>query len=188
MPFENEVYPAVAHAADAIDRKRMNDASAHNCAGAHCAICSWRTSDIAEISRTIERELHLFAIVLFLRKLESLRTEAETAVQSGTGHLLALGEKNRLEGITVRTALFDEARLLLGTILGQQCKETKDQHNIAACFVLRPLVLPGEAHSGCEKCSYGAIMAKETATATTYLCYLHVVEAVLEEEVRGRTQ
>lgn len=187
MSFENEVYPAVARAADAIDRKRMNEASAHNCAGAHCAICSWRTSDMAEIARTIERELHLFAIVLFLRKLESLRTEVDTAVQSGTGHPLVVGGKNRLEGITVRTPLFDEARLLLGTILGQQCKATKDQHNTANCFVLRPLTLSSEAHSGCEKCSYGAIMAKETASATAHLCYLHVVEAVLEEEVRGRT-
>lgn len=188
MPFENEVYPAVARAADAIDRKRMNEASAHSCAGAHCAICSWRTSDVAEIARTIERELHLFAIVLFHRKLESLRTEVETAVQSGTGHLLALGEKNRLEGITGCMPYFDEARLLFGTILGQQCKQTKGQYNIAHCFVLRPLALPSEAHSGCKKCSYGAIMTKETAAATTYLCYLHVVEAVLEEEVRGRTQ
>ena len=188
MPFENEVYPAVVRATDAIDRKRMSEASAHNCAGAHCAICSWRTSDIAEIARTIERELHLFAIVLFLRKLESLRAEVDTAMQSGTDHPLAAGGKNRLEGITVRTPLFDEARLLLGTILGQQCKEAKGQPNTAHCFVLRPLALPSEAQIGCEKCSYGATMAKETAVATTYLCYLHVVEAVLEEEVRERTQ
>ena len=109
-------------------------------------------------------------------------------MQSGTDHPLAASGKNRLEGITVRTPLFDEARLLLGTILGQQCKEPKGRHDIADCFVLRPLALPNEAHSGCEKCSYGAIMVKETATATAYLCYLHVVEAVLKEEVRGRTQ
>ena len=75
MSFENEVYPAIARAADAIDHKRMNEASA-SYAGAHCAICSWRTIDIAEIARTIERELHLFAIVLFLRKLESLKTRS----------------------------------------------------------------------------------------------------------------
>src|SRR5689334_6102802 len=125
MPLENGIFPAVARAADAIDRKRMNDASRHSCAGAHCAICSWRTSDIAEISRTIERELHLFAIVLLLRKLESLRTEVDTAMQSETGHLLALGGKNRLEGITVRMSLFTEARLLLGTIRGQQCNASK---------------------------------------------------------------
>ena len=188
MPFENEVYPAVARAADAIDRKRMNEASAHNCAGAHCAICSWRTSDIAEIARTIERELHLFAVVLFLRKLESLRTEVDSAVQSGTGHPLAPGEKYRPQSIGVHIPLFDEAKLLLSTILGHQCKECKGWPDIADCFVLRPLVLPGEAHIGCAKCGYGAIMAKETASATTYLCYLHVVEVVLEEEVRERTQ
>ena len=109
-------------------------------------------------------------------------------MQSGTDHPLVVGGENRLEGITVRTPLFDEAKLLLGTILGQQCKEAKGQYNIAHCFVLRPLALPSEAHNGCEKCSYGAIMAKETATATAYLCYLHVVEAVLEEEARGRTR
>lgn len=87
MAFENEVYPTV------LVRLTAN---------------GWTM-----LLPTIERELHLFAIV-FLQKIESLRAEADTAIRPGTDHSLAVVGRNLLQRISVRTPLFDEASLLLG--------------------------------------------------------------------------
>lgn len=187
MSNNPEHYPAAARAADALDQKRMNETPAHHCSGSDCVTCSWRPSDLDEVSSIIERELSLAGIVLLLQKLQSLRTESSSRI-SGTGRAQAPVDEGSLETIPVPVALFEEARLLLERVAGEQFEIKKLQQSKARSFTLRPLLLPAEAHMSCAKCSYGALMAKEEGGIATCLCYLHVVELVLEKEVRARTE
>src|SRR5215471_17027124 len=77
MSNDTEHFPAATRAADAIDQKRMNETPAHHCSGSDCVTCSWRPSDLEEVSAIIERELSLGAIVHLLQKLQALRAESD---------------------------------------------------------------------------------------------------------------
>lgn len=187
MSTNLEHFPAATRAADVLDQKRMNETPAHHCSGSDCVTCSWRPSDLEEVSAIIERELSLTSIVVLLQQLRSLLAETD-ARGSGIGRTPAAAGNDRPGTIPVPLALFDEARSLLDRIAGEQFTTTKLPQSKARSFTLRPLLLPAEAHIGCAKCSYGALMAKEEGGVTTCLCYLHIVELVLEKEVRARTE
>ncbi len=188
MSNNTEHYPAAARAADALDQKRMNETPAHHCSGSDCVTCSWTPSDLDEVSAIIERELSLTNIVVLLQKLQSLWPESDASLKSGLGSTQALVGKDRPETMPVPLALLEEARLLLERVAGEQFEITKLRQSKARSFTLRPLLLPAEAYIGCAQCSYGAIMAKEEGGVTTCLCYLHIVQIVLEKEVRARTE
>jgi hypothetical protein len=180
MLTEHSRSAAAVRATELIDSKRSNAAYAHPCAGFDCAACSWRTDDLDEIAGIIDRETNYPELLSLLEYFDNLRREVLAAMRSKSPHPLASFHENgngkQLYAITVPIGIFDRIRTAL--------EHHKPANHISGVrFLLRPLRLPEEAHSNCSKCENGALMARESGVETSYLCYLHVTEVVLQEEI-----